>query len=88
MVFGLRWRPAFGVFYNFLFGSFYEGNKTTRRSISIKPSTDQPRNRVVVRGEALIGPPPTPPLSATEPVFLNIYGAQESIPRIEFSQPM
>jgi hypothetical protein len=24
----------------------------------------------------------------TEPVFLNIYGAQESIPRNEFHQPM
>jgi hypothetical protein len=24
----------------------------------------------------------------TEPVFLNIYGAQESIPRNEFRQPM
>jgi hypothetical protein len=24
----------------------------------------------------------------TEPVFLNVYGAQESIPRNEFRQPM
>jgi hypothetical protein len=24
----------------------------------------------------------------TEPVFLNVYGAQESIPRNEFLQPM
>jgi hypothetical protein len=24
----------------------------------------------------------------TEPVFLNIYGAQKSIPRTEFSKPM
>jgi hypothetical protein len=25
---------------------------------------------------------------ATEPVFLNVYGAQESIPRNEFRQPI
>jgi hypothetical protein len=25
---------------------------------------------------------------ASEPVFLNVYGAQESIPRNEFRQPM
>ncbi len=25
---------------------------------------------------------------STEPVFLNVYGAQESIPRNEFRQPM
>jgi hypothetical protein len=25
---------------------------------------------------------------ATEPVFLNVYGAQESIPRNQFRQPM
>jgi hypothetical protein len=24
----------------------------------------------------------------TEPVFLNVYGAQESIPRHQFRQPM
>jgi hypothetical protein len=24
----------------------------------------------------------------TEPIFLNVYGAQESIPRNEFRQPM
>jgi hypothetical protein len=27
-------------------------------------------------------------LDHSEPVFLNIYGAQESIPRNEFRQPM
>jgi hypothetical protein len=27
-------------------------------------------------------------LSLIEPVFLNVYGAQESIPRNEFRQPM
>jgi hypothetical protein len=59
--------------------------ETTRRRITVTPSTDQPKNRVVVRVEALIAPPPH---SATEPVFLNVYEAQESIPRIEFSQPM
>ncbi len=26
--------------------------------------------------------------SSPEPVFLNVYGAQESIPRKEFRQPM
>jgi hypothetical protein len=29
-----------------------------------------------------------PPKKTTEPVFLNVYGAQESIPRDEFRQPM
>jgi hypothetical protein len=29
-----------------------------------------------------------PLLCETEPVFLNVYGAQESIPRNEFRQPM
>jgi hypothetical protein len=24
----------------------------------------------------------------SEPVFINVYGAQESVPRNEFSQPM
>jgi hypothetical protein len=28
------------------------------------------------------------PMSTAEPVFLNVYGAQESIPRNEFRQPM
>jgi hypothetical protein len=28
------------------------------------------------------------PLPHAEPVFLNVYGAQESIPRNEFRQPM
>jgi hypothetical protein len=28
------------------------------------------------------------PSICPEPVFLNVYGAQESIPRNEFSQPM
>ncbi len=27
-------------------------------------------------------------ISTAEPVFLNVYGAQESIPRNEFRQPM
>ncbi len=27
-------------------------------------------------------------VSSAEPVFLNVYGAQESIPRNEFRQPM
>ncbi len=27
-------------------------------------------------------------IQSTEPVFLNVYGAQESIPRNEFRQPM
>ena len=41
------------------------------------------------------GHPPTPPFSphpprvcAPEPIFLNVYGAQESIPRNEFRQSM
>jgi hypothetical protein len=29
-----------------------------------------------------------PPTFSTEPVFLNVYGAQESIPRNEFRQTM
>ncbi len=42
----------------------------------------------------LCGPHPPPPLceatamNETEAVFLNVYGAQESVPRNEFRQPM
>jgi hypothetical protein len=40
-----------------------------------------PRHEGVGEGGGAICPTP-------EPVFLNVYGAQESIPRNEFRQPM
>ncbi len=36
--------------------------------------------------EGIPGPPI--PMSSTEPVFLNVYGAPELIARNEFRQPM
>jgi hypothetical protein len=35
-----------------------------------------------------VGKLPLCTLFCTEPVFLNVYGAQKSIPRNEFRQPM
>jgi len=51
------------------------------------PAVELTTGLSVSSNETRLGMPFTQP-QRTEPVFLNVYGAQESIPRKKFRQPM
>jgi hypothetical protein len=55
---------------------------------SFESRTSKERNAFFAADWMELTPLPQPALNIAEPVFLNVYGVQESIPRNEFRQPM